>query len=55
MRSTRTNAALVLLGAAIVLNFIILVQGDTSVGWPIAAIVLLGAAGASLLAQRREL
>lgn len=53
MRTVRTNAALILLAAAIALNFIILVQGDVSVGWPIAAIVLLGTAGLSLFSERR--
>jgi len=51
----RKTAALILLGAAIVLNLIILVRGEESVGWPIAAIVFLGAAGVALLAERRQL
>ena len=29
-------------------------SGETSPGWPLAAVILLGAAGASLLSQRRE-
>jgi hypothetical protein len=53
-RKFRIRLALVLLGSAIVFNFIILVNGDESPGWPIAAMVLLGAAGVSLLAERRE-
>lgn len=48
------NLALALLTIAIVLNLIILFSGDTSPGWPIAAVVLLGASGAALIAQRRE-
>lgn len=52
-RKSRINLALVLLGSAIVFNIIILARGDESPGWPIAAVVLLGAAGVSLLAERR--
>lgn len=40
---------------AIVLNVVILAGDDVSPGWPIAAIVLLGAAAISLLAERRPL
>jgi hypothetical protein len=54
LRSLRLKAALVLLGSAIVYNLIILARGDESPGWPIAAIVLMSAAGISLLAERRE-
>jgi MYXO-CTERM domain-containing protein len=50
----RVNLALALLALAIVINVILLFSGDTSPGWPIAAVVLLGAAGAALLAERRE-
>ena len=53
MTKLRTRAALVLLTAALILNFIILVRAEESVGLPVAAIVLLGAAGASLLTQQR--
>jgi hypothetical protein len=53
MTKLRTRAALVLLTAAIILNFIILVRAEESAGWPVAAIVLLGAVGASLLTQQR--
>jgi hypothetical protein len=53
-RSTRINFALVLLAVAILLNIILLFSGDTSAGWPIAAVVLLGTSGALLLTQRRE-
>jgi hypothetical protein len=52
--SGRTSAAIVLLSVAIVLNIIVLMRGEESAGWPIAAIVFLGAAGVTLLVQRRE-
>lgn len=52
-RKRRITAALVLLGLAIVLNIVILARGDESPGWPLAAIVFLGAAGIALLAERR--
>lgn len=54
-RKYRTNVALALLAAAIVFNIIVLVRGEESPGLPIAAIVvLLGAVGVSMLAERRE-
>jgi MYXO-CTERM domain-containing protein len=53
-RSTRVNVALTFMGIAIVLNLILLFAEDASPGWPIAAVILLGAAGAALLSQRRE-
>ena len=53
-RNSRVNLALWLMGIAIVLNLVLLFSGDTSPGWPIAAVILLGAAGAALLSQRRE-
>jgi hypothetical protein len=49
----RIRAAVGLLAAAVVLNVIILARGEEAPGWPLAAIVLLSAAGISLLAQRR--
>lgn len=54
-RKQRTRLALVLLALAVVLNVIVLVEGDTSPGWPLAAIILLGGAGVSLLSERRPL
>ena len=53
-RSTRINLALAFMAIAILLNIILLFKGDTSPGWPIAAVVFLGASGALLLSQRRE-
>jgi MYXO-CTERM domain-containing protein len=50
----RVNLALGLMAIAIVLNLILLFSGDSSPGWPIAAVILLGAAGVALLVQRRE-
>ena len=53
-RKARINLALTLMGIGIVLNIVVLLQGDSSVGWPIAAIVFLGAAGIALVSERRE-
>jgi MYXO-CTERM domain-containing protein len=53
-RRTRFNLALVFMTIAVVINLVLLFSGDTSPGWPIAAVILLGAAGAALLSQRRE-
>jgi hypothetical protein len=53
-RKARINVALILMATGIVLNVIVLLRGDESVGWPIAAIVLLGAAGLTLASERRE-
>jgi MYXO-CTERM domain-containing protein len=53
-RRSRINYALGLLAVAIAINLILLFSGDTSPGWPLAAVVLLGAAGALMLTQRRE-
>jgi MYXO-CTERM domain-containing protein len=53
-RRTRDNLALALMAIAIVINLILLFSGDTAPGWPIAAVILLGAAGAALLSERRE-
>ena len=53
-KRTRIDLALVLMAMAIVLNLVLLFSGETSPGWPLAAVILLGAAGASLLSQRRE-
>jgi MYXO-CTERM domain-containing protein len=51
---TRVNLALIFLTVAIVINLVLLFSGDTSPGWPLAAVILLGAAGAALLGQRRD-
>lgn len=47
------NAAIVLLSVGIILNLIVLMRGEEAWGWPVAAIVFLGAAGISLLVERR--
>ena len=54
LRSSRINVALVFMALAIVLNIVLLFSGDTSAGWPIAAVILLGTSAALLLTQRRE-
>ena len=43
-----------MLALGVVLNLIVLFSGDTSPGWPLAAVILLGASGVALLAERRE-
>ena len=53
-RRSRMNLALLFMGVAIALNIVLLFSGDTSAGWPIAAVILLGTSGALLLSQRRE-
>jgi MYXO-CTERM domain-containing protein len=53
-RKSRINLALSLMSIGILMNIIVLVDGDSSPGWPIAAVILLGAAGAALLVERRE-
>jgi hypothetical protein len=52
-RKSRINLALVLIGAGIVFNVIILVRGDESPGLPLVATLLLFGAAFSLLAERR--
>ena len=53
-KRNRLNLALFLMAIAIAINLILLFSGDTSPGWPLAAVILLGGAGAALLSQRRE-
>ena len=53
-RNTRVNVALAFMAIAILLNIVLLFNGDTSPGWPIAAVVFLGTSAALLLSQRRE-
>jgi hypothetical protein len=53
-RRTRVNLAVWLLGIAIVINLVLLFSGDTAPGWPIAAVILLGASALLMLSQRRE-
>jgi hypothetical protein len=53
-KRTRIDLALILMSLAIVANLVLLFSGEDSPGWLLAAVILLGAAGASLLSQRRE-
>jgi hypothetical protein len=53
-RKARINLALALMGLGILLNVVVLFSGEESIGWPIAAIILLGAAGVALVSERRE-
>jgi hypothetical protein len=53
-KRNRIDLALGLMAAAIVVNLVLLFSGEDSPGWLLAAVILLGAAGASLLSQRRE-
>jgi hypothetical protein len=53
-RKSRINLAIALIAAGIVFNVIILVRGDESPGWPLAATILLFLAAFSLLAERRS-
>jgi len=50
---TRVNVAVILLATGIVLNLVVLLRGEESPGWPIAAIVFLTAAAMTLASQRR--
>jgi hypothetical protein len=52
-RQSRINLALILMGTGIVVNVIVLFRGEEAIGWPVAAIVLLGAAGIALISERR--
>jgi hypothetical protein len=54
IRKLRLRLAIALLAAAIALNVVILIRGEESPGWPLAAIVLLAAAGISLVAEPRR-
>jgi hypothetical protein len=53
-RKSRINLALILIGAGIVFNVIILARGDESPGWPLAATILLFFAAFTLLSERRS-
>lgn len=52
--ASRIRLAVILLAVAIVINLVVLFRGEESPGWPVAAMILLGAAALSLLSQRRE-
>jgi hypothetical protein len=54
MNRPRVRAAVVLLAAAIILNLVVLFRAEESPGWPIAAMIFLGAAALTLLSERRE-
>lgn len=47
------RTAVALLAAAFALNVIVLVRGVEEPGLPLVTVILLGAAGLSLLVQRR--
>jgi hypothetical protein len=49
----RTRTAIVLLAGALILNVVILARGEESFGWPLAAIVLIGAVAIALVVERR--
>jgi hypothetical protein len=53
-KRNRIDLALGLMAAAVVVNLVLLFSGEDSPGWLLATVILLGAAGASLLSQRRE-
>ena len=50
----RVNLAVSLLTIAVIVNLVLLFSGDTSPGWPLAAVILLGASAALMLSHRRE-
>jgi hypothetical protein len=54
-RKSRINLALILMGIGIVLNVVVLIRGEESVGWPLAVIILLGASSVAQLVERRGL
>lgn len=53
-RPLRIKLAIALISASVLLNVVVLAVDDASPGWTLAAIVLLAAAGVSLLVERRE-
>ena len=53
-RGSRVRLAIALLAVAIAINLVVLFRAEESPGWPIAAMIFLGAAALSLLSQRRE-
>ncbi len=53
-RKSRINLAMALLAVGIVVNLIVLFNGEESPGWPVAAMIFLGAAALTLLSERRE-
>lgn len=54
-RKSRINLALILMGVGIVLNLVVLFRGEESVGWPLAAVILLTVASLALVVERRGL
>ena len=53
-RGSRVTLAVALLAIAILLNLVVLFRAEESPGWPIAAVIFLGAAALTLMSQRRE-
>jgi hypothetical protein len=50
----RINIAIALMSVGIAANIAVLVRGEESPGWPIAAIVFLSVAVLALLTERRR-
>ena len=51
----RVRVAIALLSVAILLNVVVLLRAEESPGWPVAAIIFLGAAAMTLFSERRGL
>ena len=51
--TTRAWAAVALIAIALALNIGLLIADEVSASWGLALVILIGAAGASLLAERR--
>lgn len=53
-RKSRINLVVALLAVGIAVNLIVLFNGEESPGWPVAAMIFLGAAALTLMSERRE-